>query len=304
MIIFHAALTKYALQKYYNRFPIQRLNVLKSFCNDPHDTLDFVETDRYKVNKVILDSGTWALNQRPNLARYINLNNYLRYLERNASYFDYYFNFDANFDADGFEDNLDNYNQLVKAGFSPVPVIHDIFGDEIPYYRDRGVSMIALGSTQIRSLRNMDIVFNKLSGTKVKVHLLGRIQYSFLADFPLYSCDSSGWTQTGNFGRVYFWNPEKNDADKTDILYLEERYNLNGRQNTTGIPLTSYPHKGQFNNYLKQKFGFTKKDLLGVCNSYNKSIVNLHYYSILESEINRLHRKNGFLDTAGNINIP
>ena len=157
MRLYHASLSLKVIKWYSKRFPDKKLNVLRSFGLLDRDSYHFCTDWRHTINSLILDSGTWTLNNTNNqtLRKRLTLNNYKNYLSSAGKYFDFYFNFDSNFTDNGFATNLANLRELERAGYHPVPVIHDIYGNEIDYYIKAGYTRVALGSSQIKSIKSL-----------------------------------------------------------------------------------------------------------------------------------------------------
>jgi hypothetical protein len=68
-----------------------------------------------------------------------------------GSHFDFYFNFDEDYSREGFDVNLANQLDLENAGLTPVPVVHDCYGGEIPYYiaNKHKYPIVAIGSGEL-----------------------------------------------------------------------------------------------------------------------------------------------------------
>lgn len=295
MKIYLASIFLVVFLKYRTLFPGRKLNLLRSFGLLDEEMSSFLKTHRDKIESVILDSGTWTLNKSKIVARKekINLKTYKDYAETFGDEFDFYFNFDSNFTEEGHEENLSNQIMLEEAGLKPVPVIHDIYNEEIDYYIDRGHMMLALGSTQLTNNNHLIHVMRKVEGTGVKLHIFGNTKFSFLADFPIYSCDTASWAHKGSFGDILYWNPKKEGENKTDRIYLEEYMHADKKKR---ILFSDYEYREDLEIYLSENFGFTWEDfLIPNKGSYNKMVFNTHYYTILEEEINKIHRRKGFI---------
>jgi hypothetical protein len=297
MKLYHASLSLEVVRWYINKFPETRLNVLRSFGLLDRDSYHFCCTNwRDTINGLILDSGTWTLNNTHDetLKKRLTVENYKNYLSKVGQYFDFYFNFDEDFSDKGYETNLANLKRLEKAGYQPVPVIHDIYGNEIDYYIKEGYRRVALGSSQIKSIKSLEDAMKNLVKAAIKVHLFGNTSFTFLTSFPIDSCDSTAWANKGSYGSINYWNPERKGLYKNDTIYLEEYLGTDTRKKYT---LTTYPFKRDLEAYLDRELGITFHDLLGNDGAHIKRIVNLHYYVKLEKIINEIHRKKGF-DTA------
>ncbi len=292
MKIYNSSMNIATIKEYSRRFPNKKLNVLRSFGMLDGEVFDICTKHRELIGGLILDSGTWTLNNAsPETTKHITLENYAGYLKRFGSQFDFYFNFDSNFTNDGFEENYANQLILEKRGLKPVPVVHDINGSEIPTYIDRGYERVALGSTQIKSVRTMAKVMEQFEGTGIKVHLFGNTKFELLANFPIDSCDSAMWAKEGGYGQLRFWNPKKEGENKTDQIYTEDYL----REEISKEKLfSSYPFREDLKAFLYTTFGITHYDLLGRDGAYHKRLVNTYYFVQLEEIITRIHKEKGF----------
>jgi len=293
MKIYIAALNLDVFLAYQGLFPARKLNVLRSFGMPSADNFGFMRDHRDKVGSLVLDSGTWTLNN-PNATPeiQITLENYKNWVLEYGRHFNFIFNFDSDFTERGFPTNLHNQNKLEEASLNPVPVVHDIYGDEVDYYINEDYPLVAIGSFQITNILDLNPVVHKLHQAGIKVHLFGTSQFDYLAYLPVYSCDSTTWLQTGAFGKIYFWNPMKSSQDKTDIISLEER--LQTKQSPKNL-YSSYAHRETFDAFLAETFGITYENFLGTQGHFYKRLVNLHYFVQLEEIVDQEHQKKGFV---------
>jgi hypothetical protein len=293
MKIYQASLTLRVLLAYHELFPERKLNVLKSFGTLNNESYDFCVTHRDKIGSLILDSGTWTLNNaKSDVKDRITLQNYLDYAKTVRPYYDLVFNFDSNFTEEGFEENYANQLTLERAGLDPVPVVHDICGDEIEHYLGKGYRSLALGSFQMKSVKNLEFVMDRLRGANVKIHLFGNTRFDFLANFPIDTCDSAEWAHTGAYGFIRYWDLGKEDFNKEVKIYLEEYLDVSKKRKET---LSDFEHRTELLAYLKNELGVPEHDLLGDDGAFFKQLVNVHYYAKLEEIVNRIHRQRGFI---------
>jgi len=290
--IYLSSLWLYVLKKYIELFPNSRINVLASFAALNYDVAMFCKRYRPKIGGLTLDSGVWTINNALSGTGHITVEGYIAYLRVAAKYFDFYFNFDENFNADGFEENYINQLKIEANGFSPIPVVHDIEGDEIQTYINRGYSRVALGSRQIKSRKVLEEVMRRFEGTGIKIHLFGNTKFDLLAHAPIHSCDAAMWAREGGWGRVRYWNPHKEGENKTDRIYLEEYIKENDEEEA--ISFSTYEYRREFEEYLWNTFKLEYYDLIGSDRSVNKMLVNTHYFVQLEKVITDIHRKKGF----------
>ena len=292
MKIYQASLNLIVLLMFIKLFPDKTINVLRSFGLLTGDMYDMLVTYRDKIGSVIFDSGTWTLNNsKQDKSNGITLKKYELYVPKILSKIDFFLNYDSNFTKDGSETNNFNQLELESKGLKPVPVIHNIYGDEISYYLDRGYRRLALGSKQITSSGTLRTVMDKFKGTGCKIHLLGSTSFKYLANFPLDSCDSANWAHMGAYGYINYWNPEKNNMDKTDKIYMEEFISDANK----GIKFSNYKYREEFVAFLQSTFDLTYADLVGPNAVNNKMLVNMYYYVQFEAIINEIHRKEGFI---------
>ena len=158
-------------------------------------------------------------------------------------------------------------------------------------YIDRGYRRVALGSKQIKTLATLKKVMLKFEGTGIKIHLFGQTKFDLLADVPIHSCDTAMWAREGGWGRIRYWNPQKEGENKTDRIYLEEYIQTDS---TDGIKFSSYPYRKEFEEYLWNTFSLKYDDLIGQDGAFNKQLVNTHYFVQLERIITEIHKKKGF----------
>ena len=279
---------------YYNRlYPQERLNLLKSYAYRSTDTARLLFDHRDLIGSIICDSGTYSLSANPEkLSKKITLRGYRSYLQQLGKYYDFYFNFDQDFSRDGFSTNQQNQLELEMAGLSPVPVVHDCYGPEIPYYIKRGYKIVAIGSGELQdgNVTELYRIVNKLYSEGIKVHLLGCTEYSKLAYTPVYSGDSTTWLQQGARGHVYYWNPDKPGYNKQDqICFVYKKYGEHMRNH-----IDDHPQQLQINRYLKSQLNLSIDDLKGSKGSFYRLIANIHYYVQLDKRIAAEHRKQGF----------
>ena len=165
--------------------------------------------------------------------------------------------------------------------------MHDIYGPEIDQCIKAGYKRIALGSSQIRTQRDMAHVMRRLDGTGIKIHTLGKSGFNLLGYFLIDSSDSAMWAREGGYGYLCWLNPKRKGDDKTDRIYMEEYLSV---KNSHKYSYFSYEFKEEFDAYLLKTFNLKYYDFFGRGNAYNKMLVNMYYYVILEEEINKMHQ--------------
>jgi hypothetical protein len=292
MRIFHAGMQLKVLLEYAKLYPAVKLDILKSFATRDHEIQRFCGDQRKKIGHLIFDSGTYSLNNSSQTPIGVNLSAYKAYLLQFGQQFDWYFNFDSDFSGGDSPENYQNQLELEGAGLKPVPVVHDIYGDEIQHFIDTGNKMVALGSSQITSMKVLAGVMERFASTEVKVHLLGNVSFDFISNFPIYSCDTSAHAQRGKYGLIYYWNPNNPVVDKTDKIYLDEYYSASKLKKIT---LFNYRHRDAFLGYLRNELGIAESNLYGDQGAFYKQVANLHHYVRLEQVVNQIHQMKGFI---------
>ena len=290
--MYQASLSLMVLLNYIKLFPKKVVNVLLSFGLVRNEFLDFLGKHRDKFGSLIFDCGAYSQNKSKGMdVSYISLDSYKDYLLTHGELFDFYFNLDSDFSEDGFSNNLYNQMMLEDAGLTPVPVVHNIYNEEIDYYLEHGYQRIGLGSPQINRQDDVAHVMRRTHGSRVSLHALGQTGFDLLAYFPINSADSAMWARTGGWGYLSYWNPEKQGPDKTDKIYLQEFLHAD---RTNKVDFFNYEFRKDFEAYLKHNFGLKYYDFFGRGGAYNKMLVNLHYLVTLEEVINRMHLELGF----------
>ncbi len=295
MVLYLAVLRRKAREAYLEMFPGARINALVSYGRRDPEEMSLLGKDRGSVDRLIGDSGTWSLNQnRQKYADWITITGYIPFLRVAADKLDFYFNFDEDFSKDGFDTNLAHQLRLEEEGFKPVPVIHDCYGDEIQYYIDRGHKMLAIGSGELAyaSLDEMHFIMERFRKHGIKVHFLGCTDYMKLAYLPVYSCDSSSWTQAGARDYALFWNPARSGFNKTDKVFLTETPSPKMK----GQHHLDHPFRVEFQEYLHREFGFSIEDLVGKKSkvTVNRQVVNIRYFLELGARATAKQQELGF----------
>ncbi len=294
MQIFHSDITTDAVVKYKRLHPEKPLRALISYGRRNSHHRNLMLSHRNMLDGLIMDSGTFTLNQNPKKFRkIITFQGYRSHLNIFAEKVDFYFNFDEDFSINGFDTNFGYQLELEKAGFRPVPVIHDCDGPEIQTYIDRGHTLVAIGSGELKfaGLDDLYRIVDGLYQQGVKVHFLGCTNYEKLAYLPVYSADSTTWNWTGASGRIFYWNPNRIGYNKLDKVVLDDK----PPKRLTKYHIRDYMFRDQLEDYLCQELGLSIDDLLGKNRHLNRTLVNLHYFVLLEELINRKHREQGFL---------
>ncbi len=95
MRIYISSMSIDVLKKYKKLFPDSKINVLRSFAIRDDDVAMLCKRFRPHIGGLVLDSGTWTLNQASSKTDDITVEKYMAYLSVAAKYFDFYFNYEA-----------------------------------------------------------------------------------------------------------------------------------------------------------------------------------------------------------------
>lgn len=266
MKIFHSELTTDAVLRYKQLHPSRPLRALISYGRRDLHHSNLMLGYRRLIDGLIMDSGTYTLNQnRKKYRGSITFEGYRSYLGQFSDKVDFYFNFDEDFSVNGFERNFGYQIDLEKAGFNPVPVVHDCYGPEIQTYLNRGHKLIAIGSGELKHAGVAELyrIVDGLYQKGIKVHFLGCTQYEKLAYVPVYSADSTTWNRTGSSGRIFYWNPKRIGYNKLDKIVLDDKPPkrlTQGHSGKGGIhPVMSNPIRKTFYAHCHNNEGLLSK---------------------------------------------
>lgn len=292
-MIYIVGVTTRALLAYHTVQPIARPNLLVSFARPTTDTGDFLFRHRNLIGEIVLDSGTYSLNNDPmKFAKTVTFDGYQAYLKQLGNKYDFYFNYDRDFSRNGFETNWFYQCSLEKEGLMPIPVVHDCYGPEIQHYIDHGYKTVAIGSGELagEDVQELYRIVDKMYSKGIRVHFLGCTDYTKLAYVPVNSADSATWNQAASRGHLLYWNPLKSAIDKKDKICFVDHLPKRLKKNH----IDNHPHRLQIENYLNSELNCTIDDLKGSNGSLKRLVANIHYYVQLENTIRTVHRQQGF----------
>jgi hypothetical protein len=282
-----------ALLAYHKLYPNERPNVLFSFARLSRDLANLLFKHSDLRGSLILDSGTFSLHRNPRkFSKILTFPGYKAYLQGLHARFDFYFNFDKDYSKNGFDCNLAYQLDLEKAGYCPVPVVHDCYGNEVPYYIEKKYPLVAIGSGELEKAKVTHLykIVDKFYSKGIKVHFLGCTKYEKLAKLPVFSADSSTWKHSGSGGPLLYWNPHKPGFDKSDGIWLRKPSSAKQMKKWIGC----HPQKFEIQQYLETELGYTIEDFNKPRAHTKMLVANMHYYVQLEKRIAEEHRKRGF----------
>lgn len=266
--------------------------MLLSFAYIGGDTYEFLVTYRHMMIRVILDSGAWSYVS--GVAKYLSLDGLISYLQEHGHRFDIYFNFDTDFSDHGFNHNIANQIKMEQAGLTPVPVVHNIFNREIDYYVKSGkYNYIALGSRQVTNFNDLAYAVYRIKkgNPDIKIHWFGGSRFDWLCQLPVASCDTTSWAEMGKYGRINYWNPNLPEFNKTHKIYTGGV--MKGESMADAHHYVTYPWREDVDKYIKDVFGLTFQDLVGLDAAFNMQLINTRFYVEQERRINEERIRRG-----------
>ncbi|MBT4200036.1 hypothetical protein [Desulfobacula sp.] len=228
------------------------------------------------IEDLYLDCGAYSA-QNDNIT--LSISEYMKYLLMFGQHFDHTFNLDDDFlnPDHNFNNQVFLENALPEGFRRPIPVIHDSDDPlgEIEIYVDQGHDYIAVGSNKKLS----DDTWSKIKAKHpdLKLHMFGNLNRKMLKMHKPYSADAATYAIKAGFGSIFYYHPGE---DKEYNVYLGEMENTNDKK----LYFSDFKYKKDLEEHLHDEFKFGYEDLLK--NSYNKWVVNLHYFRQLEDLVN------------------
>ena len=228
------------------------------------------------IEDLYLDCGAYTA-QKENIN--LSVSEYMKYLLMYGHHFNHCFNLDDNFinPDHNFNNQVFLENGLPEGFKKPIPVIHDSEDpfEEIEIYADQGYDYLAIGSNK----KLDDDTWSKIKDKypDLKLHMFGNLNRKMLFNHKPYSVDAATYALKAAYGFIFYYDPI--DA-KHYSIYLGEMDKSNEKQ----LNFSSFHHKKELEEHLHNEFHFEYGDLLK--SSYNKWVVNLHYFWQLENMVN------------------
>lgn len=271
-----------------------RLNILVSMAILPNNYEKFLKKFESIISTIILDNGAFsALNSNIGMTTDQLLHKFKKHCEKHKDRYQIIFSPDFEFGPDGFEKNYEHFLDMEELGIDVAPVVHNLDNGEIDAYLSHNPKHIAIGQSKGR--RNPNNLFPsiyRLDNHGVKVHLFGITEFDLLAGCPAYSCDSKSWLDDATTGVVRFWNPERQEQNKTDIIYFPE---FLGQKRDGTIPYYDYQCLDVFESFMKERLDLTLDDFLGLNAGLSRELANAVYYNDLSQIVTNIHISDGIV---------
>lgn len=294
MKIYLSSIQPRVIDKYLEIFPAAKLNVLISYAYINNTFPEYYGRLKQHISSLILDSGAFTLNNlKENATTKVTIERYKDYLEFFGRYYDYVFSFDRHFHKEGLKENVAYHERLRGAHPRIVPVIHDFFGGDAETYIQMPDPIVAIGfSDDKRRKENVAWITRKLHEAGKMVHALGISNYARLATNPIALCDSSSWTQPGQFNKLQIWLESNAGDDKTENIYFEDHAQTRS-QNDPNQVYTTHKKKDEIVSHI-ENLGMKYEDLLYSTNMDNRLVVQIHYFQTLQDVVTSNHLDRGW----------
>ena len=293
MRMYISSVPRKILEKFTERWPDEKVDVLRSFVLEPEETTDIALYRPACISSLILDSGTFSINDNPDLADESTVNHYREYLRNYRSKFDFYFNYDISFDGN---DHINWEMQRILENPYPnpadnqpsksVPVIQDL-ADVPKYCKLKGdYPLVAIGSGANKKVKPLKDAVKKLYDAGIKVHLLAIATYDVLHDIPAWSCDFTSFLRWATFRRVCFFDQDENQ----EYVFSTKEFVKSGKDNVRYLFDGDEEYADKYGAWLAQK-GFD--DLFDI--DFDKDIdtimlANIWHYKELARIITEEHK--------------
>ena len=271
-----------------------RMNILVSMALLPNNFDTFLKKFEPIISTIILDNGAYsALNSNIGMTTGQLLHKFKKHCKKHKDRYKIIFSPDFEFGPDGFEKNYEHFLDMEELGIDVAPVFHNLDNGEIEAYLSHNTEYVAIG--QCKGRRNPRKLFPavyRLNNHGVKVHLFGITEFDLLAGCPAYSCDSISWLDDAKTGVVRFWNPERQEQNKTDVIYFPEYL---GQKRDGTIPYYDYQYLDIFESLMKSRLGLSMDDFLGLNAGLSRELANAVYYHDLSQIVTDIHISEGIV---------
>jgi len=289
MKIFISSPSDAVLTELARRCPGLKLNILLTMARMPSSNIPgFFQKHGAVIESSVLDCGAFSLN-KSNLGITADqlFTRLAAYALADGGRYEMVFSMDDTFGPDAFDANHLRLQELERLGLNVVPVIHNLKNHEVQTYINRGHEYIAIGQAKNRTIpMNLFPPVYKMHASGVKVHLFGITDFFLISLCPAYSCDSKSWIDDSKTGVVRFWNPNKPEVVKIDLIYFPKKQD--GKKAGTWA-YTEYPDLDAFIDFIENRLGLTILEFIGKEKVLNCQMANILFYKILEEEVTKIH---------------
>ena len=295
MRVFISSPNKNVLQELLKRCPDILLSILWTAARMPRKYKEYLKEFESIISSIVLDNGAFsAMFSNLDVTVSELITRFTVHCSMNPTGYLMVFSPDFNFGPQGFASNYEELLKLENANVVGVPVIHNLKNHEAWSYTEDCPEFIAIGQSKGRLIPEnlFPPVFWLHQTRKVRVHLFGISDFELISNCPAFSCDSKSWLNDAITGVVRFWNPERKERNKTDIIYFpEELDQKNGHMYTR----YNYPYMDVFEKFLNDRLSLTIDEFTGGKRVLYRQVAQVVYYNTLEKVVTELQIKDGLI---------
>ena len=292
MRMYISSVPRRILESFAQRWPDEQVDVLRSFVLDQDETTQIALYPPSSIRSLILDSGTYTLNNDPKLADQFTVKNYREYLRNYHDRFDFYFNYDISFGNDLINSEMQRIleepfqNSNDNPPLKPIPVIQDL--NDVPKYcgLKNEYPLVAIGSGANKKIKPLKEAVEKLYKADIRVHLFAIGTYANLHDTPAWSCDCTSFLRWANFRRVCFFDH-----------YENKEYVFSTKESVKDLPYLFDPDEDyavKYDTWLTQKGFDSLYEIDFDRDTDTIMLANMWHYKELAEIITEEHRQRGF----------
>lgn len=295
MRVFISSPSANVLRELMKRCPDILLSILWTAARMPRKYKEYLKEFESIISSIVLDNGAFsAMFSKLDVTVTELITRFTVHSSLNQGRYLMVFSPDFNFGQHGFSDNYEELLKLQNANVVGVPVIHNLKNHEAWSYAEDYPEFIAIGQSRGRLVPEnlFPLVFWLHLEKHVRVHLFGITDFDIISNCPAFSCDSKSWLDDAKTGVVRFWNPEKTERNKTDVIYFPEELDKIKPGMYTRY---NYPHIDVFEHFLKDKLSLTMDDFIGSKSGLYRQLALIIYYNTLEKVVTELQIKDGII---------
>lgn len=277
------------------RCPSILLNILWTAARMPKRYKKYLKEFESIIDSVILDNGAFsAMFSKLDVTVSELITRFTVHSSLNQERYLMVFSPDFNFGPHGFSDNYEELLKLENANVIGVPVIHNLKNHEAWSYTEDYPEFVAIGQSRGRLVPEnlFPRVFWLHHKKHVRVHLFGITDFDIISNCPAFSCDSKSWLDDAKTGVVRFWNPEKTERNKTDVIYFPDELD---KKQPGMYTRYNYPYIDVFEQFLKDKLSLTMDEFIGKKSVFYRQLALIVYYNTLEQVVTELQIMDGLI---------
>ncbi|WP_156900620.1 hypothetical protein [Maridesulfovibrio bastinii] len=283
MRMYLSSMTYEALLRLHELRPDVKVHILRSYLNDGPGTFKVLLNMPPNVLSVACDSNTYHITTNDNEHNQ-DIETHAHFVKNNSSFYPIMFNFDIEHGDDGTEACWENQYELERRGLNIVPVIQNL-EYEVPHVIERGDELVAIGSTRMKKMDEINDATDELYRNNICTHLFGVGSMAKLLGTKAWSSDCSSFGKWIASGRAIWFD----EVSQKEISFAFRKYNKKGKMNPDYIREHILGKKYQ--EWLWEHLGVEIEDLF---NDHNlKLAVNAYYFWELEQRVTQSQKDAG-----------